>query len=125
GGGLTAADMAEQAKKQLSKLMSAPKEPGPTEVFAGDKPVPTEGDLPDLPLSGPRTGPQAPSKMQQNLDELAKEAEKLTLPGEAGRGGMVGRPAAEPAVDWTTGVPLPRERPAAADESPATQAYPG
>jgi hypothetical protein len=82
GGGLTATDLGAQARAKLAELMSGPKEPSPDEVFAGDKPVPTEG-RPGLP------------------DEL---------PGEAGRGGMVGRPAAtpDPATDIYPGANPPR-----------------
>jgi hypothetical protein len=130
GGGLTAADMAEQARARLADLMSGvARENLPGEAGRGGmvgRPAATDTDAADLPLSAPRSGQQAPSQMQRNLDELAQEADKLQLPGEAGRGGMVGRPA-EPAIDWTTGVPLPAARPAEAPaaESPATRAYPG
>src|SRR4029077_9172069 len=52
-------------------------------------------------------GPASPN-VQQNLDELAKESFKLQLPGEAGRGGMVGRPAVAPAAAEV--APRPPER---------------
>lgn len=50
-------------------------------------------DAADLPLSAPGPGRQISPEMQQNLDELGKVAAEHQLPGEAGRGGMVGRPA--------------------------------
>jgi hypothetical protein len=79
GGGLTAADLSEQARARLAELMNAPKEPGPDEIFAGDKPAPTEGQ-------------PAPED----------------LPGEAGRGGMVGRPDTERPAAAAADAPRPK-----------------
>lgn len=91
GGGLTAADLSEQARAKLAELMAKPKEPSPAEVFAGDKPVPTEGQPAPTETAAVPTDPYA------------------ALPGEAGRGGMVGRPAAtSPATDIYPGEDAPR-----------------
>jgi hypothetical protein len=84
GGGLTATDLSEQARTRLADLMAGAKEPTPDEIFAGDKSVPTEG--------------------QPAVAELL---------GEAGRGGMVGRPA-DPYDKLAEAIPLPRPRPAGA-----------
>jgi hypothetical protein len=88
GGGLTAAELGEQAKARLAEIMRPAKEPSPDDIFAGDKPVPTEG----------RPAPLAERPAEAPTEPYDKLAEA---------------------------IPLPRERPAAADESPATRAYPG
>jgi hypothetical protein len=85
GGGLSAADLSAQARTRLAEVMRGAKEPSPDEIFAGDQPVPTEG---------------RPAAAE--------------LPGEAGRAGMVGRPA-DPYEKLAETIPLPRARPEGAD----------
>lgn len=92
GGGLPAADLSEQARARLAELMTS-KEPGPDEVFAGDKPVPTEGQpaVPPIETAPAPTDPYA------------------ALPG------AIPLPFARPAEAPTERVPLPAARPADAD----------
>jgi len=99
----TAEQMAQQARDKLAKLMGSYDQPS-LEQFQKGAPVTAE----TVPVPEPRPA-TAPTT---NPLEAIKEA----LPGEAGRGGMTGRPSpAEPAIEWKDGVPLPRARPAAAD----------
>jgi len=80
GGGLQASDLSDKAREQLRKLM-APKEPTPDEVFARDKPVPTEGQ-PGVPL--PRERPaEAPAREAPSpATELYPAADVPRPPGE-------------------------------------------
>jgi hypothetical protein len=70
---------------------------------------------------------------QPSLEQFQKgtptPATAEELPGEAGKGGMVGRPQTEAEKLYPTEIPekipLPQARPATADVSPATEIYPG
>ena len=80
GGGLKAADLADQARERLARLMAQPKEPSTEDIFGGDKPVPTEGQPGAPKIPEPPAVPLFPLPARRPDEATAAEAPAAETP---------------------------------------------